>query len=47
MNEEALYENHDQHCAEILTDVWSCMCIDRCPNCNKEIEPSLSMELII
>lgn len=26
-------------------DVWSCMCNDKCPVCNKEIEPTDSVEL--
>lgn len=26
-------------------DVWSCMCDDKCPNCNKEIEPYKSLEI--
>jgi hypothetical protein len=47
MNEATLYETHYQHCDQIWADVWSCMCNDRCPKCNKEIEPSLSVELIV
>lgn len=27
------------------TDQWSCMCNDRCPACNREIEPHHSDEL--
>ena len=26
-------------------DEWDCTCNDRCPNCNKEIEPYSSIEL--
>lgn len=26
-------------------DEWSCMCNDRCPVCNKEIEPYLSEDI--
>jgi hypothetical protein len=26
-------------CGEEWEDQWSCMCNDRCPSCNKEIEP--------
>lgn len=31
-------------CGETWEDVWSCMCNDRCPNCNSEIEPYESRE---
>jgi len=27
------------------TDVWSCQCNDKCPTCNKEIEPYESKEV--
>jgi hypothetical protein len=26
-------------CGEEWTDEWSCLCNDKCPSCNKEIEP--------
>ena len=29
-------------CGTEWEDVWSCGCNDRCPNCNKEIEPYAS-----
>lgn len=29
------------------TDRWSCMCNDRCPLCNREIEPYTSEELCL
>lgn len=32
-------------CGETWEDVWSCACNDRCPACNKEIEPSESEEV--
>jgi len=32
-------------CGEEWSDEWSCMCNDRCPGCNKEIEPHHSEEL--
>ena len=28
-------------------DTWSCMCNDRCPVCNAEIEPYISEELCL
>jgi hypothetical protein len=27
-------------CGEAWKDEWSCLCNDRCPGCNAEIEPS-------
>lgn len=32
-------------CGEEWEDEWSCTCNDRCPSCNKEIEPHESIEL--
>jgi hypothetical protein len=31
-------------CGMRWVDKWSCMCNDRCPTCNKEIEPYRSEE---
>lgn len=40
------YLNHYQcPCGEEWEDSWSCMCNDRCPSCNKEIEPYASEDL--
>ena len=36
---QALFEIHYEHCGEEWTDYWSCACNDRCPKCNREIEP--------
>lgn len=41
----ALYQNHYAHCDQQWTDQWSCMCNDRCPVCNAEIEPFCSDDL--
>jgi hypothetical protein len=32
-------------CDTQWTDKWSCMCNDKCPNCNAEIEPFESVDL--
>jgi hypothetical protein len=32
-------------CGENWQDEWSCMCNDRCPNCNLETSPSESDDL--
>lgn len=32
-------EYHCEECDESWTDCWSCMCNDKCPSCNAEIEP--------
>jgi hypothetical protein len=32
-------------CGETWTDEWSCMCNDRCPECNIETEPTSSIDL--
>ncbi len=34
-------------CGTEWSDEWSCMCNDRCPNCNLEIEPHESEELCL
>ncbi len=28
-----------EHCGVTWEDVWDCACNDRCPVCNREIEP--------
>jgi len=28
-----------EHCGETWEDIWDCACNDRCPVCNREIEP--------
>lgn len=33
------YENHFEHCDQEWSDIHSCMCNDKCSNCNSEIEP--------
>ena len=45
--ELAMFQNRYRHCDQIWIDVWSCMCNDRCPICNKEIEPFYSEELFL
>lgn len=41
------YINHYRcPCGSEWEDEWDCMCNDRCPNCNKEIEPYESEETI-
>ena len=32
-------------CGTEWSDEWSCMCNDKCPNCNAEIEPYDSVDL--
>lgn len=39
------YRNTYEHCGTTWNDEWSCMCNDRCPVCNAEIEPSYSKEI--
>lgn len=34
-------------CGQEWEDTWGCMCNDRCPECNKEIEPYASDEISI
>lgn len=43
----AEYLNHYacSECGHHWTDEWSCMCDDRCPNCNTPISPYFSKEL--
>lgn len=33
------YLNKYEHCEQEWQDTWSCACNDKCPMCNKEIEP--------
>lgn len=41
-----LYENYYEcDCGCTWVDIWDCECNDRCPECNKEIEPYESIEL--
>lgn len=43
---EARFLNHYEcPCGCAWTDDWSCACNDRCPECNREIEPHESVEL--
>jgi hypothetical protein len=42
--DESCYTNHYYHCGVEWTDDWSCMCDDRCPVCNAEIEPFWSVD---
>lgn len=41
------FENfyHCPLCDTEWSDEWSCMCNDKCPNCNAEIEPFESVDL--
>ncbi len=39
------YTNYYVHCQQVWSDVWDCMCNDKCPVCNKEIEPFMSDEI--
>ena len=41
------FENYYEcsECNEKWTDEWSCMCNDRCPNCDIETEPTSSIDL--
>lgn len=40
------FRNHYRcPCGETWTDVWSCQCNDKCPSCNKEIEPYKSKQI--
>lgn len=41
-----LFLNHYEcPCGASWTDEWACTCNDRCPKCNKEIEPTKSEDL--
>ena len=39
------FDNFYTHCGEEWHSGWSCMCNDRCPKCNAEIEPFESIDL--
>jgi hypothetical protein len=39
------YENRYRHCGQRWSSTWDCMCNDRCPVCNREIEPYESTEI--
>jgi hypothetical protein len=39
------YRNTYEHCGTSWDDEWSCMCNDRCPVCNAEIEPTHSEQI--
>jgi hypothetical protein len=43
----AWYENHYvcSECNSSWIDEWSCMCNDRCPECDSEIQPTSSTDL--
>lgn len=43
------YINHYicSECGEEWHDQWSCMCDDRCPNCNTSISPISSEEVVV
>ena len=43
----AWFRNYYTHpeCGVSWTDEWSCMCNDRCPACDAEIEPEESEEI--
>lgn len=34
-------------CGEEWSDEWSCLCNDKCPSCNKEIEPDEDEDLTV
>ncbi len=34
-----------EECDKEWEDEWSCMCNDRCPSCDTEVEPSYSKEI--
>lgn len=42
--DETRFANFFVHCGREWRDEWSCICDDRCPNCNHEIEPYASRE---
>jgi len=44
-NETYLNEYYCAHCDIHWDDVWDCMCNDKCPECDKEIEPFKSTKL--
>ena len=44
MGNDKVYINYYQHCGIEWEETADCMCNDRCPICNKEIEPGDSEE---
>jgi hypothetical protein len=42
---ELKFRNSYRHCGQEWEDEWDSMCNDRCPVCNKEIEPYESEEI--
>lgn len=42
--DQTRFTNFYVHCRREWQDKWSCMCNDRCPVCNHEIEPYASRE---
>lgn len=44
----ALFKNYYDcdPCGELWNDQWSCVCNDKCPNCNAEIEPHHSRQIL-
>lgn len=45
MDESVNFEVRYVHCGEEWVDYWSCDCNDKCPICNKEIEPASVTDL--
>lgn len=43
--EEICFLNRYEHCGRVWQDHWTCMCNDRCPICNAEIEPFESFQI--
>ncbi len=39
------FRNYYVHCRQQWSDEWDCMCNDRCPICDHEIEPYLSLDM--
>ena len=40
-----LNEYYCCECGEAWEDEWDCMCNDRCPQCDTEIEPTRSKDI--
>ncbi len=47
-SDDKLYLNHYRciDCDIVWEDEWNCMCNDRCPKCDAEIEPFKSDEIV-
>lgn len=43
--EEPVYRNFYSHCGVNWDATWSCECNDKCPVCDKEVEPFRSEEV--